>query len=338
GIYYAPLIVLGGFIMELMLHGAGPGFFLRIFKYIKAKGILYGFAAIFAVIVIGYKPYVTNVLDHGEFLHPPSADVMSYNVPNNIIPLSFPMRFFYGLFAETGESRWPFPIYSQVNLKIPGTFKLQEFKYLRYDARRGGFGPLFSLAFLASLLTFAATKILSRNTAAYSWGREGDGIAAFALVLLCASMAFPEPWWARYVPLLWLSVILFPLSTMYLSGEGKGIFFVRVLMGITLVSILGCIAAGVGGARRQNLWMYNNSFLFDKMKDFPVVDLYGKTDIRITPDFHSKSIGSAANVWMELLKLRGVNARIGDPNIKKALLCEHSGFLKADVYWCVPKA
>jgi hypothetical protein len=157
-----------------------------------------------------------------------------------------------------------------------------------------------------------------------------------ALTLLVSSALFPEPWWARYIPLLWLGIILLAISSLMLSGKGTGKLISRGLLTVTIVALTGCIAAGMVGALRQNLNAYYNSFQIEQMKQFPIIELYGKLDIRITKDQHSKSTGSEAETWQRLLELRGVNSRIGgQPRGKQK--CELDGVLTGNLYWCAPK-
>ncbi|MCF8468922.1 MAG: hypothetical protein K9G33_16095 [Sneathiella sp.] len=324
-LYYVPLIVFGGFILELVLQGAVPGFFQRVFLWIKSKGILYGLAIVFAVLVIGYKPYVTNVLDHGKLLYPSVEKIMGPNTPANVETLPIPMKFLYGIFAKTEDNHWPIPLEAPVNLKIPGTFKLSEFKELVFDTRRGGFGPFFSLALLASIFAYAGCKLASRSNTACSWRRDGDGTAAFAVVLLGASMFFPESWWARYVPLTWLSAILFAMSSLYLDGKGKALIPIRLLQGLALIAFLLCIAAATLGAGRQNLYTYNRAKEISFMKQFPVVELSIWKPGKVIQS-------SSLSIWVELLKRQGVNTLVIPDSQKPS--CENPGYLVGGVHWC----
>ncbi|MCF8467899.1 MAG: hypothetical protein K9G33_10895 [Sneathiella sp.] len=337
-LYYTPLIVFGGFVMEFVLQKAEPRFFHRLFKYIRSKGIIFGTAITVSVVVIGYKPYVTNTLDHGKLLYPSTKEIMSYNIPANIVSLPPPVKFFYGLFSETGETLWPSQFDSPIFLKVPGTFRLSEFKVLRFDTRRGGFGPFFGLAFLASIFAYSGAKLASGNKKLYSWHGDGDGVAAFAIILLGTSIFFPEPWWARYVPFVWLSSILFIASSLCLNGKGKALIFLRILQGIALVSFLLCIVAATLGGIRQNIRIYKSTIAVETLKDLPVIEFYLERDDRITIDYQSTSISNADAVWTKLFKNRGVNTKVmknGDE--MEPRYCDYIGYLEAHVVWCAPK-
>ena len=338
-LYYAPLIVIGGFFMDLVANGSLKDCIPRAVKWIMSRGLIYMFVYFFAVIVIGYKPYVTNLQDHLSLLYPPVRDIMSYNIPNNVKGVSAPVGFFYGIFAETGRTLWPYPFDSQIYLKFPGTFSIDEFKILRFDTRRGGFGPFFSLALLSSLFAYLACKIASFASSSYSMRRKGDSIAALALVLLLMSMFFPESWWARYVPFTWLSAVLFTVASLYLTGRGKTLIPIRLLQGIAVLSFLLCIVAGAGGALKQNLNVRYATRAAEAAKDYPIIEIYIEEDIRINPDFQSKKISDAANVWARVLGRNGVKVQIVGtqfPDDLKAY-CEKLGWLEAHVLWCAPR-
>src|SRR5690606_40632905 len=64
---------------------------------------IYALVFFFGVLVIGYKPFVTNYLDHGKVLYPAVDQIMKGNVPENILTLPAPVKFVYGIGAVTGE-------------------------------------------------------------------------------------------------------------------------------------------------------------------------------------------------------------------------------------------
>ncbi|MBO0333833.1 hypothetical protein J0X12_09420 [Sneathiella sp. CAU 1612] len=338
-LYYVPLIVIGGFLADLVANGGIRNCLPRAVRWIISRGLIYAFVYFVAIIVLGYKPYVTNLQDHLALLYPSVTEIMSYNIPNNVNGVSAPVGFFYGIFAETGRTLWPYPFDSQINLKFPGTFSIDEFKILRFDTRRGGFGPMFSLALLSSILAYALCRIASLSSGPYAMARKGDSLATLALALLLISMFFPESWWARYVPFTWLSAVLFAVASLFLAGHGKFLILTRVLQGLAMLSFLLCVAAGAGGALKQSLRVQIATHAVEAVKDSPVIEIYIEKDIRITRDFQSQQISDAANVWARVLRENGVHVRIVGTEIpfREKEYCEKLGWLEAHVLWCVPR-
>ncbi|MCC3304209.1 hypothetical protein [Sneathiella sp. HT1-7] len=330
-LYYAPLIVAAGFLAELVFQRTNEAFLSRAFFWIRNRGLIYAFTFIIGVTVVGYKPYVTNVLDHGQLLYPSVEKIMTGNEPANVIPLSAPMKFIYGIFARTDHSEWP--IDAPIELKIPGTFQLSEFKYLRFDTRRGGFGPFFSLALLATIAAFAARRYTNRRIKNTSVVQEADGIALFGAVMFGASMFFPESWWARYVPFTWLSALFFFAASMKLSGCGKRMFIPRLFMCIALLSFIGCIIASGLGAFRESRLLYAKTDLINELSMFPEVKLLMFYDPPAYQDFQSTSTQDGLSVWTQLLADRGVKTEISRERDQSD--CDMAGYLNGGIYWCI---
>ncbi|WP_339717499.1 hypothetical protein [uncultured Sneathiella sp.] len=332
-LYYTPLIVFGGFVFDIVRQNADETIFRRVFYWIGKKGFLFGFAFILGVIFVGYKPYVTNVVDHGELLYPSVDRIMDGNSPSNVIPLPVPLKFVYGIFSRTEDSSYP--IDAPVELKIPGAFSLSEFKLLQFDTRRGGFGPFFSLALVASILAYLGSRQAARNKSLYSWRREGDAMAAFAAILFVSSMFFPESWWARYIPFIWLSAVMFAATPIFLTGKGILSLFARVMSIIALLSFIGCVLAGTIGSARQMFHGYKQSVAVDNLKDYPVIELSYYWDSVIKGDSQSNSQSDAAEIYTQLFESRGIRTEIVENYVKSR--CEDDGYLFGGIIWCSPK-
>ena len=337
-LYFTPLIIFGGFIVEIYLGNRESAFIKRIFDWIRSKGILYAVAGIFAILIVGYRPYVTNVLDHGTLLYPNSDRIMDVNTPVNVQnPMPSPLKFLYGVFARTEHNRYGIPTEAPIHLKIPGTFELREFIAPDFDTRRGGFGPLFSLALIGSFLVYLIGRMAIARGASTPATREGDGIAILGLILLGITAFFPEPWWARYVPFLWLTPILFVVSTLFfVPSIRKTSNFLAIVIAVTLLSLIGCVLSGALGSARQHIKTYERFASLEQMKSAPVVELFEIQDVRVFSDFQSKSQSDADTVYAEILRNQGINTVIaGEFDPEK---CSNSGYFFGGVQWCIPKA
>ncbi|MFC4269861.1 hypothetical protein GQF03_04975 [Sneathiella chungangensis] len=334
-LYYVPLFVLGALAIEWIFSDTRISRFQNLFVLIRSKGIPYGLAFFIGILLIGFKPYVTNVSDHGQFLYPSVDKIMDTNIPVNLEPLSVPMKFVYGILSRTEDSVWPVPVTAPVELKIPGSVKLFEFKDLDFDTRRGGFGPLFSLSLILALAAYAIGKLARRKNGAGIWRKEEDAFALFGFVLVGASAFFPESWWARYIPFIWLSVFLIAYSAMRMAENGKIISLSRILFGLVVICFVVNIAAGALGALRQSWHTYQRTAVIEQMKSFRVVELALIEDPRTIADHQSTLISSSDKTWTRLLEDRGVNTTIVQEINKEE--CEHFGFFDGNVLWCVRK-
>ncbi len=330
-LYYAPLLVFGGFIAEIAYRSSNNSPFTEVFVWIKHKGILYGFAFIFSVVAVGYKPYVTNIADHGDLLYPPVEQIMKGNEPSNVIPLSAPMKFIYGIFARTDHSEWP--IDAPIEIKVPGTFHVSEFKFMRFDTRRGGFGPFFSLALIVSIASYGIVKLASRDKSKYKWHRTGDSLALFGIAMIAISMFFPESWWARYVPFAWPGVLFLSVAAIFLEGRGRMQMVSRILVGIALLSFIGCILASGLGAIRESKLLFERTEKIEFLARFPEVKLIMFYDPPAIQDFQSTSTQDGLSVWSRLLADRQISTVISRE--RDQFDCDMADYLNGGIYWCI---
>ncbi len=108
--------------------------------------------------------------------------------------------------------------------KIPGTWNAHELR-LASDTRNGGFGPFFGAEIIlaAASLAWAIRRRLTTVR-----GHE----LQWTLVLFCfaTTVLFPEPWWARFVPLAWA----LPLSGTMLAGALRPGLISGMLMALVM--------------------------------------------------------------------------------------------------------
>jgi hypothetical protein len=152
-----------------------------------------------AILVLGYAPYVRNLVEHGHPFYPlmgrDAVDIMEGSNPEIFLEMSAMKRLFFSLFAETHSG-----FASEPHLKIPFSVSWSGLRYAgNPDPRIAGFGPLYSGALLTAFA--AAFRILTLR----DWSNSRVIYPALTATAILISVAvFPENWWARYVPQLWL--------------------------------------------------------------------------------------------------------------------------------------
>ncbi|WP_378954873.1 hypothetical protein [Pelosinus sp. sgz500959] len=155
------------------------------------------------ICVIGYNPYVTNIVYYGHPFYPlygagpKTMDIMTSNSPQGFMQMNSLEKLYVASFSmSTNNFDREEPV-----LKIPFTVRPQEFKPFVYgaDIRIGGFGPWFSGMLLLAGLTLLLILIFPTK----------DGLYGIGLVvsIMISVLINPESWWARYVPQFWLMPI-----------------------------------------------------------------------------------------------------------------------------------
>jgi hypothetical protein len=163
---------------------------------VRGAAVAVSLGVVTGVLVTGWNPYVTNLVREGHPLHP-VAGPSSYDVISGQAPPEFLARTRLGKLAmstfsaaRNGVDVTPVP-------KWPFTWKGDESTLFQSpDVRFAGFGPLFSGGLVLAALAFVAALRRPRRHALV-----GGAVSA---ALLGTVLMNPEPWWARYVPQLWL--------------------------------------------------------------------------------------------------------------------------------------
>jgi len=196
-----------------------------------------GAAAVILAFIIGFNPYVTNTIRHGNPLYPllgpDKVDIMTHNLPGTFEGMSKIKRFAVSLFSHTDNAMAVTG--GKPDLKIPFTVKKTDINSAgKVDTRIAGFGPLFSGILVLALGLFIALCIRFRAYPAFKH-------PAFLLLVLAVSVAvIPEAWWARYVPQLWLVplVMLFALEHL-LPHKRKVLKYAMYMLVLVNISFTG---------------------------------------------------------------------------------------------------
>jgi hypothetical protein len=148
-----------------------------------------------STLVLGFDPYVTNVLRKGHpfypLMGPGAVDFISIQLAPGFHALSRPTRLLVSLFARANEHNVA-PVIDW--LPSLGAAQLRALAYP--DLRIGGFGPLFGLSVVAAGGLALGGRRLGVVVPAGAW--------ALAALLVGVAFCNPALWWARYVPHLWL--------------------------------------------------------------------------------------------------------------------------------------
>lgn len=162
-------------------------------------------SALFAIIIVSYNPYITNIIyHHGDIFYPtvtfdktqikaaiPITVNAQFKQKNRFEKFAISI-FSNGVKRETKpEVVFPFPT-------IVRLFSVQRF---------GGFGAQYGILFLLSLVLMLLTK---------------NRLFLFINCAILASIFInPECWWARYVPQAWLLPSLSALGFIYDNRSTK---------------------------------------------------------------------------------------------------------------------
>lgn len=231
GAYWASAVVLAVLLQEGMRLRRWP---------LKLGGALLVTLAL-AVLLVGWRPFVTTHLETGEWL---GAGVSVVAGPDHLKEAGPGERMAYLVAGESAN-----PVGEQAaQLKWPWEFSRSEFVSL-LDIRIGGFGPGFGLQAMGALLLLAGLSMRWRPS-------EGTGAAwlgAFWVgALVLATWAFPLSWWARLVSPFWLASVL-PLALPWPRSAGQWGPMRAMRLSGTALLLAGCLISSASTAATLRL-------------------------------------------------------------------------------------
>jgi hypothetical protein len=192
---------------------------------------------LFAVCLAGYRPYITNTIEHGNPFYPvvgggrSSADVVAGQAEAGFLKRGNAARMAVSMFSKS-ENTW----YSPPELKIPFMVHKKELGAMGdTDTRFGGFGPWFSgtlvLAFAMLLfIVFIARDRVPAN--AVYWG------GSLVVLIVTVALVLGQSWWARYAPLTWLIPVIAAAAALAVREAKPVKILGAVLLATIIVNVL----------------------------------------------------------------------------------------------------
>jgi hypothetical protein len=236
-IKFTALVFAGIFTVGMLL----TFFVCKRWQVFKRAFIVSVLATIFAVGVVGYFPYMINIVKYHDILYPGLKVLKSEAgkfTPPRLIHKNQLSKFFISFFSHTDNLHLTATKDPVIRTKIPFTFdKTDLFNASKpYVVYMAGLGPFFSGICLSSILIFSYWLWRLKN-----W-KDALPFIIIAGSILISVLIISEAWYARYVPQLWF----FPLILLIVTeaDQGKTIRKIRhFLYIIMLVNISFCLAS-----------------------------------------------------------------------------------------------
>jgi hypothetical protein len=219
-----------------------------LFVLIKRRDLLWRYAVVqlasilAGTVVFGFNPYVTNTVYRGHPFYPmqgtaayPSLSqrgqdpIEIYETPRNMIGRNRFVRFAYAIFGRPGSQ--PFFEGENASLMRPFDVRWKDFNiFYFHEVRISGFGPLFSGAFLISLLLLGVALVRP--------GIPRKIVVLLAGAIILSLLVSTHTWWARYGPQLWWLPIVAVVAGLAVPGWRAAIWAARGLAAILLVNAI----------------------------------------------------------------------------------------------------
>ncbi len=266
GVVYAAVLIAAFGVTVFLLSGPRAAM-------TRSGGLLLGY--LFGVLLIGFNPYLTNTLNHGNPFYPLAGDrkvdiLTVINRPRAFENMNRLQALGHSVFSASG--------YGELRPKLPFSVTSQRelWTFTGGDTRLGGWGPLFSGLTVLGALGLIAVLLSSDNRALKY------GTVACVISLLATVLVNPEPWWARFTPQLWLVPLAIFLAC-YLSGISHLRKLAMISLLVTFVNIVLVAVPYVKGnisktskvrhelhtlqsAQNHHLYVYFDSFVASRAR------------------------------------------------------------------------
>ena len=208
-------------------------FVCKRWKAFKRAFIVSALASIFAVGVVGYFPYMINILQYHDMLYPGlpvlKSEAAKFTPPRlkNKNQLS---KFYISFFSHTDNVHLSLVKDPVITYKIPFTFnKTDIFNASKpYVVLIAGMGPFFSGIFLCSLFIFGYWFWRLKNR------KQAVPVIILAGTILFSILIISEAWYVRYVPQLWF----FPVILLMASELNPDRIIGRIRNGLYILMVV----------------------------------------------------------------------------------------------------
>lgn len=218
-----------------------------ILLYTKKYGMLIwtGLALLLSltlgITLLGYNPYITNLMQHGSLFYPLQntaeyTNITRHNIPKNYTNNNALAMLFLSSFSTTtrGDNENP----PQARLKLPFTFTTSEISAAAQpDPISGGFGPLFSgmLCIACAILCLATYQEIhtkeSKNRTAYSIAI----LSCIGIILSCSINPISSE--ARYVPQFFITPFIIAIAGFSYTQK-----YIRILcFALIIIASINCL-------------------------------------------------------------------------------------------------
>jgi hypothetical protein len=207
----------------------------------KRAFIVSALASLFAIGVVGYFPYIINIVQYHDILYPGLKVLKSEAAkftPPRLIHKNQLSKFFISFFSHTDNLHLTATKDPVIRSKIPFAFnKTDIFNASKpYVVFMAGLGPFFSGLCLSSIFIFGC----------WLWRLKTWKVAVPFIIIsgtiLLSVLIISEAWYARYVPQLWFLPLILLMSTE--TWQGKKVSKIRnFLYMLMLVNISFCLAS-----------------------------------------------------------------------------------------------
>lgn len=205
------------------------------------------------IFVIGANPYFTNIKNGKHIFYPVMGegkiDLVGENCPERLRGRNNLKQIYFSIISTTDNN----VAESVYVAKNPFVITSEELSNNSFDIRLAGWGPLFHLITILSIGLSIISLIMYLNNGVKKKDKNLFLLSFTFVIIVGIALIFPDSWWARYYPFLWVLPLLLLIIFSFVCNNKRITSYVSIfIMGIMIFNNLILYYSTINNYWRNN--------------------------------------------------------------------------------------
>ena len=205
------------------------------------------------IFLIGFNPYFTNIKNGKNMFYPVMGkgkiDLVGENCPQQLQGKNNLKQIYYSIISPVDNN----VDQSVYTVKNPLVITREELDNNAFDIRLSGWGPLFCLLTIISIVLAIIILIIYLNKDRKKNNKDLSLLCFTFFIIIAVALVFPDSWWARYYPILWILPLLLLMILSHVYDNKKVVSYIStVIMAIMIFNNLVLYYSTINNYNYQN--------------------------------------------------------------------------------------
>ena len=228
-----------------------------------------------SIFIVGFNPYFTNIKNGKNMFYPvlgdDKIDLVGDNCPQKLQGKTNLKQIYYSIIS-TVDNNVDESVYVSKN---PLTITREELSNDSFDIRLAGWGPLFYLLTIISVGLAIIILVMYVNKEHHKKDKNLFLLVYTFCIIVVVALIFPDSWWARYYPILWILPLLLLIMLSYVCENKKIVSYICVfIMSIMFFNNLVLYYSTINNYNYQNKIIHSELNSCKNKKCFVYTDQY----------------------------------------------------------------
>ena len=187
------------------------------------------------IFLLGFNPYFTNIKNGKNMFYPvlgkDKIDLVGENCPQRLQGRNNLKQIYLSIVSPV-DNNVDESVYFAKN---PLVITPEELNNNAFDIRLSGWGPLFQLITILSVILAVVILILYVNMTDKKKDKNLFLPCFTFIIIVVVALVFPDAWWARYYPILWILPLLLLIMLSYVCNNKKIVSYISIVIMSTMI-------------------------------------------------------------------------------------------------------